>query len=318
MASIKDLKKRIGSVKNTQQTTRAMKMVSAAKLRRAQEAIQNQRPYAKRIGDLIREVSQGLSGTEKYPLIRREKPADGTDSKKVLVVLVTSDRGLCGGFNGNALKACQKWILANQNGAEIELAFVGRKGYEFFKNKKVKLGTYFSEAGGKVSFAKANVVATALVEKYLNADVDEVKFIYNEFKNAVTQKVVVEDFLPLLGDSSTETASAASPASAPDFIIKPSKQDVLVSLLEKNFAIQTFRILLESQAGEHGARMSAMENATKNAGEMIKKLTLLYNKQRQAGITKELLEIISQMPLAELNIRVPISFIALSNPAIKS
>ena len=294
MPSIKDLKKRIVSVKNTQQTTRAMKMVSASKLRRAQEAIQNQRPYAKRMGELIREVSQGVSlTTDQYPLIHRDRPAERADRKKVLLVVVTSDRGLCGGFNGNAIKTAQKWILAHQGQMDIELAFVGRKGHEYFKNRKTKINTYFSEAGGKVSFAKANALGNSLVEKYLSGEVDEVKFIYNEFKNVVTQCVVVDDFLPLLCDEGKDESSSSAPASAPDFIVKPSKPEVLASLLEKNFSIQAFRILLESQAGEHGARMSAMENATKNAGEMIKKLTLLYNKQRQASITKELLEIIS-------------------------
>jgi F-type H+-transporting ATPase subunit gamma len=300
MPSIKDLKKRIGTVKNTQQTTRAMKMVSAAKLRRAQEAISNQRPFANRMGDLIRELTQALEGKE-LPLIMkpREKETDASVAKKVLVVVVTSDRGLCGGFNANVIKATQRWLRsAAEQGIEPELAFVGRKGHEFFRGKKQKIAGYFPELGGKVTFAKARKLSDIIVSRYTKGEVDEVKFIFNEFKNAVTQKVNVENFLPVESATSEEKkAEVAQHTSAPaverSYIIKPSPAELLEEVIEKNFSIQTFRILLESQAGEHGARMSAMENATKNAGEMIRKLALQYNKQRQAGITKELLEIIS-------------------------
>jgi F-type H+-transporting ATPase subunit gamma len=287
MASTKDLKKRIGTVKNTQQTTRAMKMVSAAKLRRAQDAILAQRPYAKRINTLIGNLSAAIEGEIDSPLLGRE--LDPGQKAKLLLVLVTSDRGLCGPFNGAVIKAAQRWVM--QHGAEyesIEFSFVGRRGHDFYKGRKTaKVGPYFAEAGGKVTFAKAKKLSQALVDRYLSGEVDEVKFIYNEFKNAVTQEVQVLDLLPV---KPVETAAAAQSSM---IIVKPSPLEVLQYLLEKNFAIQTFRILLESQAGEHGARMSAMENATKNAGEMIKKLSLQYNKQRQAGITKELLEIIS-------------------------
>jgi F-type H+-transporting ATPase subunit gamma len=296
MPSIKDLKKRIGTVKNTQQTTRAMKMVSAAKLRRAQEAIQNQRPYAKRISELIEKLLAGLGTAGNHVLLRQEKPGESAEVKRVLLVIVTSDRGLCGGFNSSVIKAAQKWISSNQNSStSVELAFVGRKGYEFFKGRKVyKLGANYSEFGGKVTFAKSKQLADTLVGRFLNHEVDEIKIIYNEFKNAVTQKVMVEDFLPLSPATGTKQEGSEQQAEGLlDYIVKPDPQTVLKELLDKNFAIQTFRILLESQAGEHGARMSAMENATKNAGEMIRKLTLQFNKQRQAGITKELLEIIS-------------------------
>ncbi len=287
MASIKDLKKRIGTVKNTQQTTRAMKMVSAAKLRRAQDAILAQRPYAQRSNELIRTASALVGDKFKSPLLGRELP-EGAKPKLALVI-VTSDRGLCGGFNANIIKGTQRWLNANSEKYEsVELSFLGRKGNEFFKNKKVKHGTYFAELGGKVSFAKAKKLADTLVEKYLSGEVDEVRIIYNEFKNAVTQKVTEDQFLPVRAPE-----GAAAEGMEPMVLFKPSAETVLQYLLEKNFAIQTLKIMLESQAGEHGARMSAMENATKNAGEMIRKLSLQYNKQRQAGITKELLEIIS-------------------------
>lgn len=292
MPSIKDLKKRIGTVKNTQQTTRAMKMVSAAKLRRAQEAVSNHRPYSKRILSLIGNLSSQIKLTEgHHPLLSRKAEEGQTQPKRVLLVLVTSDRGLCGGFNGNVIKAASKWVQSNASQFEsVEFGFVGRRGHDFFKGKKVaKVGPYFNEISGKVTFAHAKTLADALVSRFLKQEVDEIKFVYNEFKNAVTQKVVVEDFLPY----SIQDVQAAQGLDEVSYIVKPNVPDVLRELLEKNFAIQAFRILLESQAGEHGARMSSMENATKNAGEMIRKLTLLYNKQRQAGITKELLEIIS-------------------------
>ena len=253
---------------------------------------------------MIQELSSRTTLKGGHPLLRTEKEQDSSEAKRtVLLVLVTSDRGLCGGFNSSVIKACQRWIQANaRDGVAVELACVGRRGHDFFKTKKVKITGYYSEAGGKVSFAKAKQLSKTLEARFVGGEIDEVKFIYNEFKNAMTQKVVVEDFLPLkkpdeaLKESSSTEVSAGDSAKERrflDYIVKPSPEEVLVDLLEKNFAIQTFRVLLESQAGEHGARMSAMENATKNAGEMIKKLTLLYNKQRQASITKELLEIIS-------------------------
>jgi len=296
MASTKDLKKRIGTVKNTQQTTRAMKMVSAAKLRRAQEAISNHRPYAKRVLGLIRHLASGMTFTteNQFPLLR-VKGNEATAPKRVMLVVFTSDRGLCGGFNGNAIKNCLRWIQKHGNQcASVEIGFVGRKGHDFFKTKKVKLGPYYHEISGKVTFAQATKLADALVDRFVKGEVDEIKFVYSEFKNAVTQQVVVEDFLPyVLDPSEVGQEGEKDRPKVTDYIVRPSKVEVLTELLAKNFAIQSFRVLLESQAGEHGARMSAMENATKNAGEMIRKLTLQYNKQRQAGITKELLEIIS-------------------------
>lgn len=297
MASVKDLKKRIGTVKNTQQTTRAMKMVSAAKLRRAQDAIQSQRPYAKQLGELIKLMTSLLDVPLKSPLISREREFGEDAGRKVLLVVVTSDRGLCGGFNGNVMKGAQRWVAANQSKYEsIHLGFVGKKGYEFFKTRKFNLGPYFGEFGGKVTFAKAKKLSDALVEAYLSSQFDEVKFVFNEFQNAVSQRTTVEHFLPLREEGATELDESQDlkPLElAPMYIVRPTPAAVLEQLLNKHFATQAFRVLLESQAGEHGARMSAMENATKNAGEMIRKLTLQYNKQRQANITKELLEIIA-------------------------
>ncbi|MDR3607516.1 MAG: ATP synthase F1 subunit gamma [Oligoflexia bacterium] len=297
MASIKDLKKRIGSVKNTQQTTRAMKMVSAAKLRRAQDAIQSQRPYAQQIGELISLCLSLTDGKIESPLFRAQRSSESEvegEKPRVLLVLVTSDRGLCGGFNANVIKNAQRWVAAHKSEySRIDLAFVGRKGHDYFKTRVKDLGPYFSEAGGKATFAKAQQLSNSLEVLFLEDRYQEIKFVYNEFKNAVTQVVQVEDFLPLTGKDKSSGLEAGAAVELPNYIVKPDLETVLTSLIQKNFSVQAFRVLLDSQASEHGARMSSMENATKNAGEMIKKLTLQYNKQRQAGITKELLEIIA-------------------------
>ncbi|MBU6376068.1 MAG: ATP synthase F1 subunit gamma [Bdellovibrionales bacterium] len=287
MPSIKDLKKRIGTVKNTQQTTRAMKMVSAAKLRRAQDAILANRPYAKHLNHLLKLVSAQPQIQLKGKLIR--SGSEEAETRRILLVVVTSDRGLCGGFNGNIIRSTQRWVRTNQARGEVHLAFVGRKGFEYFRGRKeFQLDQYFAEAGGKVTFAKARKLADALIGKFLEGAFDEVHVIYNEFKNAVSQIVRTEQFLPLSLDSAGETDTPS-----PMLIVKPASQAIFDALVDKSFATQLFRMMLDSQASEHGARMSAMENATKNAGGMIKKLTLQFNKQRQAGITKELLEIIA-------------------------
>lgn len=287
MPSIKDLKKRIVSTKNTQQTTKAMKMVSAAKLRRAQEAILAQRPYAKGIQKLIGSLATAIPEGFEHPVLRKT----ASEKPNLLLVLVTSDRGLCGGFNGNVIKSAQRWMMANgARYGSIRLGFIGKRGYDYFRWYKTHDVTLHAEIGGKVYFPKARAAAEWCLDEFTSGRVDEVKVIYNEFKNAITQLIVVEDFLPLAGVSAGASEDARLPL---DSLVKPDASTVLGKLLERTFAIQMFRILLESQASEHGARMSAMENATKNAGEMIRKLTLQYNKQRQASITKELLEIIS-------------------------
>lgn len=291
MPSIKDLKKRIGTVRNTQQTTRAMKMVSAAKLRRAQDAIVANRPYAAQLRGLLAKVAQEPGVSVEHPLLKRETAeAEAREKKRVLLLVVSSDRGLCGGFNGNIFRGTQRWVRQNRETMDVTLAFVGRKGLEYFRGKKdVPMGPYFSEVTGKVSFAHARKLSEALIQEFTAGAFEEIHVIYNEFKNAVSQKVVVDQFLPLdLGPSSSGGAETAGL-----LIVKPTSQEVFTRLVEKSFSGHLFRVLLDSQASEHGARMSAMENATKNAGEMIRKLTLQYNKQRQAGITKELLEIIS-------------------------
>jgi len=285
VASIKDLKKRIGTVKNTQQTTKAMKMVSTAKLRRAQDAVRAHRPYAREIQSLI-QVAAGAAGElgSSNPLIA---PSEA-EGRAALLVVVTSDRGLCGGFNGNSIRAAQRWIAANHSKySSVDLGCVGKRGFDFFRGKGRTIGYRLPEFGGKVTFAAAKRLSTELIALFESGKYAEVHFVYNEFKNASVQTPVVERFLPAMAPE------GEVPAEMKVELIKPDSAAVLAALLKKNFAAQAYRVLLESQAGEHGARMTAMSNATDNAGEMIRLLTLEYNKQRQAGITKELLEIIS-------------------------
>lgn len=289
MASAKDLRKRIGSVKNTQQITRAMKMVSAAKLRRAQEAIVSLRPYANEVSNVVNTLAKNASDSVgsgdrlNSPLL----VIDETPATKVLVVIVSSDRGLCGAFNANVIKAAQRFLRSQSHKYQVvDFAFIGRKAYEFFKNKKT--GRHYPGLLQAMTFAKAQQFSDELIERYLQGEYDEIKFIYNEFRSAISQKVTVEAFLPL-----RPLADAAPSAESKLTLYEPSPQEILERILPKHFATQVLRILFDSIASEHGARMSSMENATKNAGEMIRKLTLQYNKTRQAGITKELLEIVS-------------------------
>lgn len=291
MPSLKDLRTRIASTKNTQQTTRAMKMVSAAKLRRSQEAIVANRPYAKQIGKLIHLVSS-MSGVDTASkLIRKE--STGTTKPRLLLILVSSDRGLCGGFNSNIIKGGQRWIRENEaKYSSVSLGFIGRKAQEIFKNRGVK-PAFYEEFGRKATAEKAREYTRFLINAYMEDQFDEIIFLYNEFKNAISQKVVAERFLPIQENEIEMGTTPSSDPTADLYLVKPGKQEILQKLLEKHFSIQLFRILLESQASEHGARMSAMENATKNAADMVRRLNLAYNKSRQASITKELLEIIA-------------------------
>jgi len=288
MASAKDIRKRITSVKNTQQITRAMKMVSAAKLRRAQESIFALRPYAHGINDIVLSLLKGLDPDYSHPLLlTREK----TDKPNLLLVVVTSDRGLCGALNGSTIKTAQRLLNANsEKYAKTDVAFIGKKGYEFFKTKKTGI-QYFQNVFQNLKIAKAKAIANELIQLFCSEQYDEISFIYNEFKSALSQKVCIEKFLPVSPLDLPTTPENIQ--SLPITIYEPSASEILDQLLPQHFAVQVYRILRESLASEHAARMTAMENATRNAGEMIKKLTLVYNKTRQAGITKELLEITS-------------------------
>ena len=293
MASIKDLKKRIGSVKNTQQTTRAMKMVSAAKLRRAQEAVQNQRPFARALNHLG-SLLLGANPVH-HPLIRRLEELDAPAAPRpVLVCVVSSDRGLCGGFNTALIKATEN-LLRHEAEGTYRLAFVGRRAFEYFRGRGHSQARNFPECAGRVTYLKAERLARELIAPFLAHEVSAVRFVYSEFRNALSQEVRVVPFVPLdlLAVNLDGSHFGAGPTVSTSMIYEPSREALTEQLLRQYFTVMAYQILLESQAGEHGARMSAMDNATKNAGEMIQALTLQYNKQRQANITRELLEIIA-------------------------
>ena len=286
MASIKDLKKRITSTKNTQQTTKAMKMVSAAKLRRATDAILSQRPYALEIARLMSVLAgQGAVSGESNTGVK--KPVS-------LMVAFSSDRGLCGGYNSAVIRAATTFLGEKAaQGKQVKSVFVGKKANEIVRLRtKVDL-LHFEEFGPKVTFRQASELSKKLLPLFESGEVDEIVFIYNEFINAITQEVKTDQVLPLHLNHHAQDDSVAQTLHSELAIYKPGKEELYEALSGKYFVVQVFKALLEAQASEHGSRMSAMENATKNAGDMIRKLTLQYNKQRQAGITKELLEIIS-------------------------
>ena len=285
MASIKDLKKRITSTKNTQQTTKAMKMVSAAKLRRATDAILSQRPYALEIAKLMGVLAgQGAASGE-----------DEVARKPVtLLVVFSADRGLCGGNNANVIRAASNFLAAKTaEGKAVKTLFVGKKAYELVKGRFPLDLVHYEEFGAKITFRKAADLAKKSLSLFEGGEVAEIVFVYNEFKNAMTQEVRTEKVLPLEMSHHEKDDSTAQTLHSELAIYVPSKKALYEALAGKYYVVQLFKAMLEAQASEHGARMTSMENATKNAGDMIRKLTLQYNKQRQASITKELLEIIA-------------------------
>ena len=285
MASLRDIRKRIKSVKSTRQITKAMKMVSAAKLRKAQDAIMSARPYAQTLEALINElVSRVEPGSVSHPLLA-ERPV-----KKAEVILVTSDRGLAGGFNANVSKAA--WRYLKEDGAKLETTFVGtvgKKGGDFLRARGFSVRKDWPGVLGKISYQGATDIAAEASKRFLSGEVDAVFLVYNEFLSAISQKVSFVRLLPF----ETSKKKSDTGGALVDYKYEPSPQAVLDALVPQALNTRIFRALLESAASEHGARMSAMENATKNAGEMISRLTLFYNRTRQAAITKELMEIVS-------------------------
>ena len=281
MPSLKDIRKRIGSVKNTQQITKAMKMVAAARLRKAQEGIETLRPYSYRLRDVISELAY-RSDFSDHPLLEQREP------KKVELLVLTSDRGLCGGFNANINRTTERYIRNNEKGHEqMVLDVVGRKGNEYFKRRETTIKNYFEDILANVSLETASTISEKVMGDFLEGELDAVYVVYNEFKSAITQEVVVEQLLPIVPATYDESANAT------DFIYEPDKESVMDAVLPRHLTVQIYRMLLESVASEMGARMSAMDSATNNAGDLIDRLTLQYNRARQANITAELMEIIS-------------------------
>ena len=286
MPSLKDLRRRIVTVTSTRQITRAMKLVAAAKLRKAQEQIVRLRPYAYRIGDMIAELARGEDHSA-HPLLHIRPP------KRTLVLILTSDRGLAGAFNANINKTALNWIHDHRPERDhIELHVVGKKGRDYFKRRDVEVSKVHTDVLPDVTFAKASRIGRELVAAFIDKRFDEVYVVYNEFKSAIAQEVRVEQLLPLTPEDLDVTDEVILPPSS-ETLFEPSQVDVLEALLPRHVNVQILRCLHESVASEMGARMTAMENATNNAGELIDKLTLQYNRARQAAITTELMEITS-------------------------
>lgn len=288
MPSLKEIRARIDSTKNTQQITRAMKLVSAAKLRKAQNQIVNMRPYAHTLLRLIADIA----ATERvsHPLMTPHEKV-----KNVLVVVLTSDRGLCGAFNGQIQKFTDYWIKNHsQKYEKVDFMFIGRRAADYFSRRGVQAVETMTRLDKDVSYQLASGIADKMMKNYLSGQYDEVKLIYNEFKSAISQRVVAETLLPIdLSKATVSDADSKVASFSNDMIFEPSAENVIDQLLVKHFGVQVYRCLCESVAAEHGARMSAMENATNNAKEVVNKLTLTYNKLRQEKITTELIEIVS-------------------------
>jgi F-type H+-transporting ATPase subunit gamma len=280
VATLKEIRNRIQSVKNTRKITKAMKLVAGARLKRAQEMILAARPYAIEIHKVI--TSLALRAEQVHPLLEVREP-------KVLQVLcITSDRGLCGAFNANIIRRTEAFLRESRDQYDkISLAVVGRKGHEYFRRRKM-VDRFFPDVFFKLELERAREIGRAITQGYVEQNLDEVLIIYNEFKSAISQQVVVERLLPM-----ATPEELAEEGHQVDYIYEPDRRALLDHLIPRYVHATLYRALLESWASEMGARMTAMENATRNAGELIDRLTLERNRARQAAITKELMEIIS-------------------------
>jgi F-type H+-transporting ATPase subunit gamma len=290
VATLREIRRRITGVKNTQKITKAMKMVAAAKLRRAQDAIVSARPYARKMNELLRHLVTKIDPSINPLLETRE-------IKKVALIVVTADRGLCGAFNTNIVKAAVEHINKNYRHLldqlhAFKLVIVGKKGFDFFNKRDFELHAKHVGIFQSLDFHHARSIVQEVTEGYLKREFDKVEVVYNEFKSVIQQRIVVEQLLPIPPEEIKKTDDLKS-LSQVEYIYEPSSADIINALLPKHLNFQMWRILLESNAAEQGARMTAMDNATTNASELIRDLTLSYNKARQASITKELLEIVS-------------------------
>ncbi|OYU65250.1 MAG: ATP synthase F1 subunit gamma [Cytophagaceae bacterium BCCC1] len=284
MASLKEVRNRITSVNSTMQITKAMKMVAAAKLRRAQDRIIQMRPYAKKLNELIAQVSQGteVGASSPYTQVR--------EVKNVLIVMVTSDRGLCGAFNTNVIKAAVAFINENYpvqlEKGNVSVLSLGKKGSEAFTRRGIKVDNEFTDIFQRLSFDTAKEAAEKVMAAFAEGTYDEVVLVYNEFKNVATQIIRTEKILPLVSEQTEEKTSNT------DYIFEPSEEEIILELIPKAIKLSVFKAVLDSNASEHGARMTAMDKATENGGELLKALKIEYNRSRQAAITKEILEIV--------------------------
>ena len=291
MPSLQAVRRKIDSVKKTQKITKAMKMVAASRLRRMQDRILAARPYAHKMRDAICNLSRRVN-RDAHPLLQKR------EGNRIVVAVVTSDRGLCGAFNANILRTATAALKEFESrGAQVEVAVIGRKGRDFFRRRGWKVRREVVDIFDKLTFEHGMLMGAELqaIVDYAENRIDAVYAIYNEFKSAIQQRVVVERLLPI--DWVVEVADVKAPEQGIEampgaYLYEPSEDELLGQLLPRHFHVQAYRILLESSAAEQGARMAAMDGATRNAGELIKKLTLNYNKTRQAAITKELMDIV--------------------------
>jgi len=285
MPSLDDLKKRIASVKSTQKITKAMKMVAAAKLRRAQENAEKGRPYSEKMNNIILNLSNGIADKENAPQLLRGTGEDKTH----LCIVLTSDRGLCGGFNTNIIKKAKAYFKQiSSKGKNLKIITVGSKGYDqlkrFYKHKIVEKISF--KDSKTINYLDAEKVGQMIINKFEKKEFDVCVIFYNQFKNVITQIPQEQQIIPLK-DSEEESSTEDN------YEFEPDEDEILNNLLPKNISTQIFKAMLENSASEQGSRMSAMDNATRNAGDMVDKLTIKYNRSRQAAITKELIEIIS-------------------------
>ena len=281
MANLKETRNRIVSIKSTMQITSAMKMVSAAKLKRAQDAITRMRPYAQKLQEILGNLSADTSGNNESEFSKVR------EVKKVLLIPITSNRGLCGGFNANVMKKTIKVVKDNYSNKEIVVFSIGKKSGDWFKAKGFNVIKTETAIFADLTFANASIIAQELMDGYVAGEYDEIVLLYNQFVNAAVQDVQNEKFLPVTSDSSKVQSTTNV-----EYLFEPGKEEIILELIPKSLKTQLFKALLDSVAGEHGARMTAMHSATDNATSMAKALVIEYNKARQAAITKEILEIV--------------------------
>jgi F-type H+-transporting ATPase subunit gamma len=286
MANLKEIRQRITSVKSTRQITSAMKMVSAAKLKKAQDAITQIRPYAARLHGVIRQVSGSVNDKNISPLTDVREPG------KILLVVIAANRGLCGGFNANIAKAAIEWVnsqyAVQKERGLVELLFIGKKGGEILKSKGWGVWPFRNDLIDKPTFAKSEEMVELLMQQFTENKYDRIDLIYNQFKNAASQNLSIEQFLPVEPQAEKENEKTQ-----PFYIFEPDLENLVKTLIPEALKVQFHKALLDSVASEHGARMTAMHQATDNATDMIRNLTLDYNKARQAAITNELIEIVA-------------------------
>lgn len=282
MASLQDIRKRIKSVKNSEKITKAMKMVSAAKLKRAQDEVRKSKAYAHQMDAVVGRLAKRLESQGEAP---HALLANHPEKKRIELVVLTSDRGLCGAFNSNIIRKAQRFLVeAKPLHDEVRVSTIGRKGFEALKREQVAIRENYTGILQHPSHFKASQIAQELSQHYVEDQIDALFLVYNEFKSAISQQVVIKQLLPIIPAELVDDPV--------DYLYEPSQKELLDHLLPKHLGTQLFQAFLESVASEHGARMTAMENATRNAKEVISSLTLKYNRARQAAITKELMEII--------------------------